>query len=805
MARRRPLLHVMSGILPFITALVLSSPVFAAPFIEEVDPPVLRRGAATRVTVRGGDLRQAVGVWTSLPTSPVSGSVVSVSVNSPGQPDEVTLDITVPADAPLGMFGLRLATQSGLSNVHIVLIDELPLTPAVAEQEIVGKATIVDLPCCLAAPCRPEAIDRYGIEVDAGQTVAFEVVGSRFGKNYDPLVTVRDEDGRIVAQHDNDPGLFYDCRFAHRFDASGRFIVEVRDARFEGDESWNYVLRMGNFPAANVVMPSAVRPGTSSPVLFPEIADVRLTLTGIDRPRTEAFFQEVRLSPNGPASWVPLHVSSFEKHGIESEPNDAPDESATLVTVPGTLNGVLHTPGDRDCFAFNLTKGQTLNFTGVSRDIGSAADLELVLYQEDGREVRRIDDVSLRVGNQNVAQEARFAFAANKDGLYRLMVRDMAGDGGPSFAYRIDVTEQKPKLKLTADVTRLTVPQKSWQPLPIKVTRERLSGPVEFELIGAPAGVSLEPATVPEDATELLCRIMASEEAPLGISTLEIVARWKSEDGMSEAEGVVSIRPKIDRQIIDKDRRLYSLRENQLRLPPSLTTRLGLMITPPAPFSIDLPDELVVLTKYQTASFAIATQRIAGATFDSPITFRATGGQIGVEEQERDNVFALIPDATVDRLEVTGVFHNRINTRYEKARVDLSATADFEGHEVTLVRTFELDLRSAFKPAFEPATVTVEPGGMATFKLLANRTPTYDGEVTVIPSLTHGLAIPEKIVIPAGQAHIQLSVPIPADRNPGRISVRCETTGLVGKYEEHLREPNLTINVKKPVPPKNPK
>ena len=73
MARRQLLFHIIGGIFPFITALVLSSPVSAAPFIEEVDPPVLRRGAVTRVTLRGEGLHQSVGVWTSLPTSPVSG------------------------------------------------------------------------------------------------------------------------------------------------------------------------------------------------------------------------------------------------------------------------------------------------------------------------------------------------------------------------------------------------------------------------------------------------------------------------------------------------------------------------------------------------------------------------------------------------------------------------------------------------------------------------------------------------------------------------------------------------------------
>ncbi|NQV24023.1 MAG: hypothetical protein HQ518_06605 [Rhodopirellula sp.] len=802
MVARKPSFRIIIGILSLITVLAGSNDLACAtPFIETVDPPVLQRGAVTRVTLRGADLRQAVGVWTSLPTSPVSSSIISSS-----NLNEVTLDITVPADAPLGMHGLRLATQSGLSNVHLVLIDELPLTSAFSEIKVTGQLadqlTDVDLPCCVAAPCRPESVDRYGIHVATGQTVSFEVVGSRFGKNYDPLITVRDESGRIVAQRDNDPGLFYDCRFAHTFETSGRFIVEVRESRYEGNETWKYVLRMGDFPAAHVVIPSAVLPGVlpgeSASFWLPEVSEERLALNITAPPRRRSFFQEVRSSSRGVATWIPLQTTSLTKHSLESEPNDDPDETATLATVPGTLHGIIDAPGDRDCFAFHMAKGQTLNFTGETREIGSAADIELVLYQSDGREVQRVDDASYLFKKQTVPLEARFTFAARTDGLHWLMIRELAGDGGPSFAYRIDIAEPQQTFTLTADVSRLTVPQNSWQPLPIKVTRERFSGPIELELIGAPAGVSLQPSVIPADVSEIVCRLVANGEAPLGISTLEIVGRWKSEDGMSHSEGIVSVHPMIDRQLIDKDRRLYSLRDNQLRLPPSLTSRFALMITPPAPFSIELPEELIVLTKYQTASFPIETQRLAGVAFDSPIVFQVTGGQIGVEEQERDNVFAHIPDATIDQPAVQGVFHNRINTQYEKARVDLSATAEFAGHEVTLFRTFELDLRSAFKPTFDPPTITVEPGGIATFKVLANRTPTYDGEVTVVPSLNVGLELPEKIIIPAGQPHVELSLPIPADRTPGRISIRCESTGNVGRYEEQLREPNLTIDVKKP-------
>lgn len=786
MARRKSVL-----ILLIVLVVTGCRPLQAAPFIEEVDPPVLRRGSVTRVTLRGTDLHQAVGVWLSLPTSPASGSVITASTAG-----EATLDVTVPVDAPLGMHGLRLATRSGLSNVHIVLIEELPISSITHATK--STPVKVDLPCTLTAECRPERIDRYQIAVTSGQTVAFEVIGSRFGKNYDPVLTVRDESGRIVARRDNDPGLFYDCRFAHTFESPGHFTVEVQDARYAGDATWNYVLRMGNFPATNVALPSAVRPGAVSEAWLPEVSSSKIALAVPERPRMQSFFQEVRLAPDAPATWVPRHVTRLPNDSIESEPNNAPDESASRAAVPGTLNGVIDAPGDVDCYAMELTKGQSFEFTGVSREMGSAADLELVLFDPDGREVRRVDDVSIRIGNQTVAQEARFPFNVGKDGLHCLMVRDLSGNGGPSFAYRIDVAETGPVLKLEADVASLTVPRESWQPVPIKVTRVRLTGPVELKLFGAPPGVTIEPTTIPPDATEIVCRIVATTDAPDGLSTIEIVGHCQSEDGQTQADAVVSVRPMIDRQLINKDRILYALRDNQLRHPPSLRSRLALMITPPAPFELALPDAALVLTKYQTATFPIKTRRRATVDFTAPIVFQATGGQIGVEEQERDNVFAKIPDATIDQPDTAAVFYNRINTRYEKTRVRLVATSEIDGHTVTLVRTFDLDVRSAFKPTFEPSTVTVEPGGTATIKLLANRTPTHDGEVLVFTTQTSGLEFPAEIVIPAGQSEVEFSIPIPSDVSPRRYSIRCESKGNVGRYEEHLREPALTIDVKKP-------
>ncbi len=762
----------------------------AAPFVEVMDPPALTRGATNRVTFTGTELEQAIGVWSSSP-----GGSWSVKPTSDSRTTQAAFEITVPSDAPLGLIGLRVVTKSGFSNVHLILIDELPVTtrPTNADEQPVD----VVLPACVAASCRGTKTDRYAINVQAGQRVGFDLIGSRLGKDFDPLVTIRDSAGRAIAMHDNDVGLFFDCRFAHTFEAAGRYSVEVRDSRFEGNPLWRYLLRMGDFPAARVTLPSAISLGVEQRLMLPELKTYAAPFTVPATQRLRSFVQEIRSTPTGLATWLPLATTSLENR-LEVEPNNSL-ETATPVVVPGMLNGVLSQRGDQDVFALELKKGQVLQFEGSTRELGSPADLELVLFDDKGKEVRRVDDVSQQRNGVAVSYEARFDFNVGQDGAFKLLVRDMSNDGGGAFAYRIEVAEPQPELELLAEYSSFTVPQKSWQPLPISVTRTRITGPVELELIGAPAGVTLEPRTIPADANDIVCRLIANEAAVESISVIQIVGKCQSADGKLSTESLVRSAPLIDRQLRNKDRQPYSLRDNQVQLPPSLPERLALQITPPAPFSVDLPFAELLNTKYLQTGFPIETTRVPG--FQSPISFSVSGGQIGTEAEERDNVFAVIPDATSSQLTVEGQFFNRINTRYEKKRADLVATAEFEGHRISFMRTFSLDVRSAFKPTFEPATLMIEPGKSAKVKLLANRTTTYTGEVILKmqqPQL--GLSLPEEIVIPAGKSEIELEIGIAADQSPRRFSPRFQSTGYVGKYEEELNEPTLNIDVVKPKP-----
>lgn len=756
---------------------------YSQAFVEHLSTPVFQRGAVTRVAVIGTETQGAVGLWSSLapglwhakPVASPSGVISETST---------LFDVEIDSAAPLGLYGLRLATSSGLSNVHLFLIDELPLT--VRDSQLSEDAVQrVTLPVCVTAPCRPATIDRYAIEVQAGQRVTFEVVGNRFGKDYDPLIQIRNAAGKLVAQHDNSIGLFFDLRFAHTFASAGTYIVEVQDARFEGHPTWHYVLRMGDFPEARMAVPSAIRPGEASTLTFPQMAGWKFPITlPLDRPLASGF-QEIRSSDTSVATWIPLTSTDLPPQ-LELEPNDSL-QTASPVKIPGSLNGVLGQPGDTDFFTFELTQSQKLQIEGISKTIGSAADLEILVFDPDGREVRRIDDTEL--------EEARFAFNAGKAGSYRLQVRDMARDGGPEFAYRIDVRAGGPEFQMLAETTAITVPQGSYQTLPLKITRQEFAGEIRLELHGAPPGVSLEPAIIPANATEFVANIVASPTALAGLATFQIIGKGTPEGG-AEIQATATTKPLVDRQLRNVDLILYALREDQQHLPPSLTNQIALMVTPPSPFQIELPESLVYLTRFQTAEFPITTTRIPG--FTGPITFRVAGGQIGKESEERNQVYARFTPATVDQPMATGTFYNRILTNLNQHRVDLTASAEVEGQRVNLIRTFTLDVRSAFQPTYEPAQTMAEPGGKYRFKILANRVPTFDGPLTFTLGPQANFKFPETVELPVGQPFVEVELQVDPKINPGRHDLRIQVAGFVNKYEEGLNLPNLQIEVKKP-------
>jgi hypothetical protein len=767
------------ALLILFLSLIHSSICQAQGFIEHLAPPVLERGKTTRLTVVGSHLTNVLDLWTSLPSGKIKATPISDS-NAEG----AVFDVRVADDAPVGMFGLRVATADGLSNVHLCLIDDLPVRAAPDTMKGVAKE---ELPCALWGRFREGTVDRFAIEVKAGQRVSFEAVGNRLGKEVDPLITIHDSRGRIVAERDNDPGLYFDCRFEHRFADAGTYTVEMRDSRFHGHEHGFYVLRMGRFPAARVAVPAVIRPGKKTELFLPELNE---TLEFECRAGHHAgpFSLALRRKDDEGSTWLPVEVGDFETTVAAAEALSP--EKGTPAKIPGQLCGVLTKPGERQFFRLELTKGQTIQVIAHGRALNSPIDPELSLTDATGK--------MLRTATGGPDEVVKLDFTAPAAAVYCLGVRDLARDGGPAYAYRLEVRTGVPQLEILAEVEGLTVPRECYQPVPLTVTRGNYGGPITLTLDGAPKGVTLTPTEIPAGVNAVVCKLSATSATPLGLHTVQILAQ--PTDVPSPPKTLVRTRPMVDRQLMNVDLIPYSLREDQRRLPPSVADRLALQVTEAAPFTVELAEPTVALARYQHAAIPLITTRKPG--FDAPITFTARGGQLADKDEGRTRVYAEFPQATAKELKVNGGVHSRILSNIGKTRIEVLASAVHEGRTITLIRTFELEIRTAFIILAPPAPLKVAPGETSKVRLTVDRVKTFAGPVTVAIQSAAGLELPEKVVIPHGDTSAEIEVRVTKEAMPGRRSVQLSGTADVDGFEEEHRGARIEIEVTKPETPK---
>jgi hypothetical protein len=758
--------------------LTFTSAGWSQAFIERIEPPLARSGKATRVTFIGSQLGGALDVWSSLPEGKFKATAVGASTAT-----HATFDVTLTADAPVGLCGLRMATRDGLSNAHLFLIDDLPPVPRRADD----KEMKIDLPAAVWGALRAETVHRYRFDVAAGQRVSFEVVGSRFGKDLDPLVTLRDASGKWLAERDNDCGLCFDCRFDHVFAVAGSYIAEVRDARYRAADHATYVLRVGRFPAARVALPAAVRPGAKALLSLPECGGPACAFAAPASLQPGSFMASLRRPDDEGSTWVPL-LATDRDITVAQKPSA---DLATRAKVPGLLCGVLDKPGCRDHFQLELERGQRIRIRGEARALASPADLELALTDPKGAEVRRASDP----GQGNVALE----FTAAAAGVHGLSVRDLARDGGPSFAYAVEVRGPQPTFTVEADVEGLTVPQGNYQALPLKVARSEKFGAIKLRLLGGPPGLTLTPDEIADKDDAVICKLSADRAVPTGLFTLQIVA----EPAMPQSQAapvIVSCLPLIDRRRVNEDLIPYALREDQRRLPPSLTDRLAVLVTPSAPFTMDLTEPLLALGRYQHADIPIITSRAAG--FDEAISFTARGGQLADKDDVRTRVAAEFPTATRQQPAVAGRIYSRILSNIGRTRIDVDGTAMHEGRRITLRRSFDLDLRPAFRVTAEVDKLSALPGGSVTVCLLADRVKPFAGPIAVQLPPVPGLEMPESVTVPGGTDRLEFTVKVAADAAPRRAGIRARLTATVGTYEEETQPQLVEIEIRKAESPK---
>jgi hypothetical protein len=454
-------------------------------------------------------------------------------------PQDMAGKVTIAADAPLGVRFARTWTSQGTSPALKFMVGDLP---EVIEHEIDGEPVPeeVKLPVTANGRIFPrEDIDLWQFEAKRGQTIWCEVHAARLGSPLDSLIEILDPKGRVLAENDDIFGSDSFVRFTAAED--GKYQVRIRDVNFRGGQAYVYRLTISAGPRVDRVYPLGAKRGGKSKF---EVAGSGLAAGPIeinipaDAPRD--FSHRVAVGDTRSNAFL-LDIDDLPEF-LEGEPNDEPGQTKP-VTAPAVLNGRIDKPGDRDCWAITMKKGETLEFDVRAQRLGSPLLPVLTVRTPKGDELQGAEggqgDPSLKV-------------VANEDGTYYATVADrFRNRGGPEFAYRLRVDKPRaPGFRLQALADSLTVARGAQAPVKLQI--ERFGGfnaPIDLTVEGLPADVTLSNPKVAANQANVDLLFKAGPAAKVGLNRLTITGTGKVGDQMLSAKVAAA----VDRGVIPSE------------------------------------------------------------------------------------------------------------------------------------------------------------------------------------------------------------------------------------------------------------
>jgi len=229
------------------------APADPKPSIALALPLAIRPGEAVQVTLRGLNLDQATEV--RLPEALAGATIAIKSKGKADLPKEtdpaaygdtkVEIEIRLPAEVPGGKIGLiavNAAGQTAPYELKVIAKDKL-----VAEKEPNGgyaSAQAVEAGQTVqGAFSQALDVDVYRVTGKKGETWLFEVEAQKRGSAADPLLSIQDAKGHIVATAD-DSDASRDPLLRLNLPADGVYTVTLIDANNGGGGIHPYLLNL---------------------------------------------------------------------------------------------------------------------------------------------------------------------------------------------------------------------------------------------------------------------------------------------------------------------------------------------------------------------------------------------------------------------------------------------------------------------------------------------------------------------------------------------------------------------------------
>jgi hypothetical protein len=721
------------------------------PVLSSLTPPGVQRGVVTEIQFNGArlaDAREVLIYHTSAGAAVEPTTKIEVTDVVAEGDNIVKAKLTVPADFPPGLLGVRLATATGISDMRHLGITALPQFPEVEPNSDFDAPQAVAMNSTLYGVVTNEDVDYFAVDLAEGQTLTVELEGLRLGTEFfDPSVTILDDKRFEVASSDDAPLLQQDCVCSMQAPRAGRYIVEVRESSFGGNERCQYRVHIGDFPRPLVVIPAGGRPGELLAATLVDASGQTWT-EQIQLPDTTGDF-EFTASRGGGVAPSPNRIRVIDfPNALETEPDS---DHATLVAVdsPVAFNGVLQEPDDVDWFKLNGKKDQTLEFTVFARrSLRSPTDSWLEIYNAAGGLLASNDDSG--------GPDSLLSFKFPEDGVYLVAIRDQLREGSSRHAYRIEVAPPQASLSLSIDELvryqsqTVEVPQGASMAVVLRVQRANFAGDLNLNLDEAPAGLQLSTSTIAANQSFIPLLITAAPDAPVDAALAPL-----------RVATVVDAQPALHGALNQRTQLVSG--QNRVDMWGHNADRLAIAVTEPMPFSIELVQPQVPIVRNGSANFHVKVKRNEG--YNEPIALRvlynsggcAASGSVRVEPDQSE---ALVPVTANANAEI-GSFPMTILARAKRTNSDAWVATNFINFEVA---------DSFFEYQF--VTTVVEPGASNSIAVGLQIKSPPEGEVDF-----------ELLGLPAGVSSTAPIVKLEGEMTQLTFPISVAADARVGKFQ----------------------
>ncbi|MBI1325282.1 hypothetical protein GC170_19130 [bacterium] len=687
----------------------------APPTLTGTVPAGVTRGKAVEVTFQGTNLDGKPQILSPVPLK------FEPAENKEGAAWKIKID--VPADAPLGVFPVRVVTAKGVSNPVLLAVDQLPTVAETEPNNKFEQATVVASPSVVEGAAANNDVDHIRFSGRKGQQIVLDAAAARIGSPLDPTIRLTTARKKFVASADDTPGLATDARLIVTLPEDGEYVVELSDTNYKGTGRANYRLTIGTVPLAEEVFPLVMTPGATNAIELRggTIAAgddvIRLavvpnalkpfSLLSLEVPVTSIGVKAAAFEPKAVIQW-PYPFRSFDVPQVL----ESTEPPARRPGVPVAFLGRISRPGEEDRMELAVDAGAKYRVRVEAGRIGSALDGVMRVLDSKGAQIATGDDSPLKVPNPPpntppfTQPDPEFEFTAPAGQSHvALIINDISRRGGLGFHYRVFVEKATPDFTLALGSPQAVVPGGQSVNVPFTVDRAKgYGGPVQIEVLSPPAGLKVRNGYLPAGAVAGTLSLTLDPGAALPPTILNIV-------GKGDGDLVV---PAVHETVF----------ASQGPLPVNVVRQDGLLAAAglPAPVGVSTPDAPIEVAHGFEATLPIKLERKEGGEPALDLTLVSPPAGLTLAANK-------VPEKVG---EFTATLKSAVETPLGQHIVGLNAKGKLAGaDQVVDAPVFKLNV--VVPVAFEgvPKEIAIKPGQKVELKGKLVRKPAMKAEVTL--------------------------------------------------------------------------